>query len=620
MRRLLPTLVALGVGFAALSVFLVGLELVFVDERQAGQREADAFQRTLDQYATATLQRALEDDWRVGATWLETVARDPLEQSTGLFHAVQGEVLVPAVPTAGPAVVAETTRALRDPRSRSPQRRGEGSDDSPWQERLDHLSTLSRALDARDKPAIEREVRFLLEHRARWVLPPERDFPVVLTMLHWLLERATPSPKLLSVVLLDGLRGESPVEGLQRQVLRARSRLSRDDLTYLCEEVATLSHAGQVPVGEFEARCRETLGSSPLTEATALAELDRGVFVVSSPLPAPRGEGQGEGRSWYVHSTREGVLGVQVDLRASTASLEARMRQQGLLEPIDTLQLLAGAGVQAASAASVAVLAPRFARAAAQRERAFTVKTAMVFVTFLLGAGIVVVAVVAQRRKHRFVELKSRFVSTVSHELRTPLASLRLMAETLERRLDGAPAAKDYPSRIVAEVDGLAFLVENILSFNRLEKGKWTARRARFPLSRLQPVLEEDARAYAGAKVELSFSGFEREVNADADLLRLALLNLLRNACRYNARDPVTVRLEATGRGLRLTDNGVGLAHEHWETVFQEFERPAVPRGRGGGGSGLGLALCRRIARLHGGTLVIVDSSPAGTTFELTLG
>ena len=71
------------------------------------------------------------------------------------------------------------------------------------------------------------------------------------------------------------------------------------------------------------------------------------------------------------------------------------------------------------------------------------------------------------------VRAQADFVATVSHELRTPLASIRLLAETLELRLTGNPEARDYPARIVREAENLTFLVENVLSFNRFDKGRW---------------------------------------------------------------------------------------------------------------------------------------------------
>jgi signal transduction histidine kinase len=254
----------------------------------------------------------------------------------------------------------------------------------------------------------------------------------------------------------------------------------------------------------------------------------------------------------------------------------------------------------------------------------YALKLGVLAVMMLLTVSLCAVAVVAQRRKLRFVEMKSDFVSTVSHELRTPLASLRVMAETLQNRLEGVAEAKDYPKRIVEQSDALGFLVENILSFNRLEKGRWVAHRQPFALGLVPRWLQEDAANYVHAKVEQTFEGFDPiRLAADGDLMKLLFLNLLRNACKYNRNDPVKLewRAHETPEWIEVTvsDNGVGIPQTLWEAVFVEFHRLPGERGRGGGGAGLGLSLCRKIAQLHEGSLRVRESSPSGTVFELRL-
>jgi signal transduction histidine kinase len=193
---------------------------------------------------------------------------------------------------------------------------------------------------------------------------------------------------------------------------------------------------------------------------------------------------------------------------------------------------------------------------------------------------------------------------------------MRVMAETLEHRLEGHPLAKDYPARLVDEVDGLHALVENILSFNRLDKGRWQPRLSAFVPAALRPALEEDARSWP-TPVQLSFDGFELPVQADAELLKLCLLNLLRNACRYNARERVEVAFSFDGRVLRVRDNGVGIPERDRERVFEDFVRLEPNGAPRRAGTGLGLALCRRVMSMHGGSIRVETSSPEGTTFAL---
>lgn len=235
----------------------------------------------------------------------------------------------------------------------------------------------------------------------------------------------------------------------------------------------------------------------------------------------------------------------------------------------------------------------------------------------------VLLARLAERRRGETLALQRDFIATVSHELRTPLAAIRVMAETLERKLPTDGPAKDYPRRLVAAADGLTFLVDNILSFNRIESGRLTPTKASFVFSALEPLLREDAQLAVDTGVEVQCEGLATlpVVSADAELMRVLVLNLLRNAWKYAQRRPVTFRVtggvEAGTVVLRFTDNGPGIPQEAHERVFEAFHR--LPTATHTGGSGLGLALARRVAELHGGALRISGSSEAGTTFELRL-
>jgi signal transduction histidine kinase len=70
---------------------------------------------------------------------------------------------------------------------------------------------------------------------------------------------------------------------------------------------------------------------------------------------------------------------------------------------------------------------------------------------------------------------------------------------------------------------------------------------------------------------------------------------------------------------VTVTDNGVGIAAEEQDRVFDDFFRAQASKQSGERGSGLGLAICRKIIEAHGGQLRIQRSGPAGTTFAITL-
>ena len=109
-------------------------------------------------------------------------------------------------------------------------------------------------------------------------------------------------------------------------------------------------------------------------------------------------------------------------------------------------------------------------------------------------------------------------------------------------------------------------------------------------------------------------------MQADAALLHLLLLNVARNACQHNERDPIRLEISVSVAPRRvhldLSDNGVGVAPAARRHLFTAFWRAPGSRSRG---SGLGLAICQRIATLHDGDLSLLHTGEEGSTFRLTL-
>ncbi|MCE9673180.1 HAMP domain-containing histidine kinase [Myxococcus stipitatus] len=598
-RRLLPMLVAMLVGLVGLAWGLGSLQRIFANEREDARQSLQSRREALEQYARASLTQSLRERLEAARPALDAAVGDPLAPAAGLYLRERGVQVLPRL-------------ALHDTGDTTPARERyarlragtEVADDleDPWAERLARTRAVEAALARGDRRGSTVALMALLQHRAQYVLASTRDVPGLLLVLESLAERGDPVPQLMHALVRDGLADGKGgrMEGLQRLVLSRRSRFTPADFAFLRERVAALSQRVGAPVDDFEARARE-LADAPL----ALPE--------SLPGPALVRPG------WYLEP-RGGnqVRGVAVDATALLEALTREMRERGLLDTQGRVRLLGDAALLPLEGLPLSVDTPEWARAEDALERRYRLKTGMVVVCAGLALGIAALAFLAQHRKYRFLELKSDFVATVSHELRTPLASIRLLAETLEWRLAEGAEARDYPARIVREADGLGFLVENLLSFNRIDKGRWVPRLEPVRVDELVSLLRRDLESWSKVPVALEAQVGELSLRADAQLVRLLLSNLARNACAYNTRDPVRLRIEALPGGrVRFSDNGVGIPAADWERVFGEFVR--LPgQGREVPGSGLGLALCRRIMRLHGGTLRVVASSPEGTTFELT--
>jgi len=254
--------------------------------------------------------------------------------------------------------------------------------------------------------------------------------------------------------------------------------------------------------------------------------------------------------------------------------------------------------------------APALDREADAARRAYRVKAAWGVSCGILAALLAALGVLWVRQERRYLDLKAEFVATVSHELKTPLASVRLLAETLERRLP-AGDGRDYPARIVREVDRLAFLVENILSFHRISKGKVMPRLADVNVREVVEAVHRDRSG--GRDVSLSAEAVpDTWLRADPELLHLVFSNLYENSWRHGVRRPVEIRVSAEPRAgaveVLFADNGPGLP-----------QPGGVSNGAARHGSGLGLEICRRIVALHGGSMRVVKSGPEGTTFGMSL-
>ncbi|MFL5355942.1 sensor histidine kinase [Archangium sp.] len=609
LRRLLPTLLALGCGLLALSWGLVSLQRIFAQEREDAHAQLRSSRDALEEYATQSLKHTLSKQLEASLVPIHAAMGDPLAPGEGFFLQFRGIQFLPRITRSAPG-------------SRTPARRqyrellralSEGSPAEPWVERLSRLRAVEAAIAAGRSARANALAEDLLRYHAEHPLPPEQELPFVVLLLERL-QGGEATPPLVRALLRDGLPedfgGIERSAGLQRDLLRERWRFTQPDFDFLLAHTVWVSTALGEPSDDLRARAREA---------------DAGMLVMPEGLSGPILIGE----RWYVEPRDEVVRGIQdevvrgiaVDLDALLKDIARDMRERGHFGKDGLVRLRTHDAVQPLESLRLEVSVPQWTAAETAIEQRYGLKTLLVATCGALAVAIGVMAVVAQHGRYRYIELKSDFVATVSHELRTPLASIRLLAETLERKLSKVPEMRDYPERIVQAADGLHFLVENILSFNRIDKGRWNLKPARIKLDELVAMLRSDLVGNASVPVRLTADVGDVELEVDPSLLRLLLINLARNACAYNRRDPVELTLRAYphpphGCVVLFSDNGIGIPEDEWENVFRDFYRLGS-QGPEVHGSGLGLALCRKIMALHGGHISIDNSSPEGTTFSL---
>jgi len=230
------------------------------------------------------------------------------------------------------------------------------------------------------------------------------------------------------------------------------------------------------------------------------------------------------------------------------------------------------------------------------------------------------------RRELRVAELRSRFVSAVSHELKTPLTAIRMFAETLQLgRSSDAETQTEYLETIVNESERLTRLLNNVLDFSKIERGK---KEYRCRPDDLADVVRASARAMQYPLEQQQFTmNVEVEeglptANIDRDAIEQAILNLLANAMKYSGSSrQIGLRLRrADGQALiEVVDHGVGINPGEQQKIFEQFYRVPTSDNDGIPGTGLGLTLVRHIAEGHDGQVTVKSQPGEGSTFVIHL-
>jgi heavy metal sensor kinase len=230
------------------------------------------------------------------------------------------------------------------------------------------------------------------------------------------------------------------------------------------------------------------------------------------------------------------------------------------------------------------------------------------------------------RIERSFVQQR-QFMADASHELRTPLASLRAEASVTLSQARTGPEYELSLAQVRDDARRLSAIVDDLFTLARLDAEDGILQRQDFYLEEL--VMECVGRLHPLAQdrgLSLTFQpSVEARCSGDPALIDRVVTNLLDNATKYTPRGgAVRVELETCdGRHLvRVRDDGPGIPTEAQSRVFDRFFRADEARTRPGtktGGAGLGLSIAWRIARAHGGDLVLTSSNERGSVFTLAL-
>jgi PAS domain S-box-containing protein len=226
----------------------------------------------------------------------------------------------------------------------------------------------------------------------------------------------------------------------------------------------------------------------------------------------------------------------------------------------------------------------------------------------------------------RLEEIKADFIATASHELRTPLAAVYGAAQTLLRHdfaLDETGRER-FVSLIADESERLGRIVNEILLANQLDAGRVDMEFEPFDPAELVERVVEATRAYAPPSVTVTYTAPEGlpHVSADLDKARQVLVNLVENAIKYSPEGG-HVEVEAVEHDgnvrFGVRDEGLGIAPEDQDRIFEKFYRADPQMVRGVGGTGLGLYICKELVGRMGGRIWVEPNDGKGSAFFFEL-
>ena len=241
-----------------------------------------------------------------------------------------------------------------------------------------------------------------------------------------------------------------------------------------------------------------------------------------------------------------------------------------------------------------------------------------------LGTGAILVLIDDLAEERRVDVVRRDFVANVSHELKTPVGALALLAEAVLAASDDPEQVRHFAERMQAESSRLSHLVQDVIDLSRLQGDD--------PLTRAEVVEVDELVRRAVDEVRTVAARQEIEIETsdpcgglvygDERQLLAALRNLLVNAIAYSpghTRVAVGTRTVDGIVEIAVKDQGIGIATNDLDRVFERFYRVDPARSRVTGGTGLGLAIVKHVSQNHGGECTVWSELGVGSTFTLRL-
>lgn len=241
-----------------------------------------------------------------------------------------------------------------------------------------------------------------------------------------------------------------------------------------------------------------------------------------------------------------------------------------------------------------------------------------------LGTRFVLLLADDRTEARRLDEVRRDFIANISHELKTPIASVSLLAEALDQAADEPDRVRRFADRLSVESTRLAHITSEVIELSRLQARDALRRDELLDIDRIVAAAVDQNRVVAAAKgIEMRLRAKSKaKIYGDEALMVVAVHNLIANAIAYSGeggRIGIGITVDDDAVEIAIADQGIGIAPEDQERVFERFYRVDQARSRNTGGSGLGLSIVKHAVQNHGGDVRVWSQPGRGSTFTIRL-
>lgn len=244
---------------------------------------------------------------------------------------------------------------------------------------------------------------------------------------------------------------------------------------------------------------------------------------------------------------------------------------------------------------------------------------------YLLMFSDVTVRKTNEEALNKAITSRDEFISVASHELRTPVTSLKLQLQLSERKILAGDQSFLQPEKLskvfniaIKQVNRLNLLVEDLLDITRIESGQMTFKFESAELTDITTSLIDRFSDEYKTRIKLLPS---LPIWIDCDPFRIdqVITNLISNAIRYGEGSLIHVSLSVVDNevSIKVKDQGLGIAEDKIEMIFERFNR-AIPN-TNINGLGLGLYITKTIVKAHGGSILVASKLGVGSEFDIRL-